>query len=215
MARAEAVRQAGYFDECFFALEDWEWLIRLAEVGPFKHLPVVTAEYVTKVGENSRNNLTLIQMQALYQLVYLIHSDRVTPEVQAARQKFYASKTGRDLMSDMPDMYKFDIQESGGKKIKALQFVQNKDDEIKEECLSRQGNLCRKTSTEDILAAILESDDLMATLQKHESVLDEKLLTLVQANAATAHQENNTELAEGLDALAEYILDVIAHPVSG
>lgn len=43
--RRERLAQAGIFEEALPCLEDWDFFIRLARLGPFVHLPEVTAAY--------------------------------------------------------------------------------------------------------------------------------------------------------------------------
>jgi len=61
----------------------------------------------------------------------------------------------------------------------------------------------------ETLHMLLEADDLEAALEQYVKKLDAALLALVQANVQTAHNENNQELAEGLEALAEYIQSIL------
>lgn len=59
------------------------------------------------------------------------------------------------------------------------------------------------------LAALLEADDLPAALQVHADRLDPAVLALVQQEAEKARISGETELAEGLDGLAEYVRETI------
>lgn len=61
-----------------------------------------------------------------------------------------------------------------------------------------------------ILAMLLESEDLQSALEANGSLLDGDLLALVKQNALFARQNNEIDLAEGLDGLASYIEDVLA-----
>jgi len=59
------------------------------------------------------------------------------------------------------------------------------------------------------LRLLLEADDLPTALEQYADRLDEALLHLVHRNAASARADGNTALAEGLDALAEYIAQML------
>ncbi len=127
MARREALPKAGFFDETMPALEDWEWLIRLSQVGPFLHIPEVTAEYVVRLDGKSRNMLTRGQIQGLYQGIYRKLAAGTTAEVRSAQRKFYALTVGRDLEKDLPEL--FDQNPTGSDKTgQFLQFLLDSDD---------------------------------------------------------------------------------------
>jgi glycosyltransferase involved in cell wall biosynthesis len=64
----------------------------------------------------------------------------------------------------------------------------------------------------ETLNALLNADDLMIALQEHQEVLDDDLLSLVQSNAETARADGDVNLAEGLEALAEYVGRLRLHP---
>lgn len=61
-----------------------------------------------------------------------------------------------------------------------------------------------------VLEMLLESDDLLSSLDTYENLLNEELLTLVKQNALFARQDNESDLAEGLDYLASYIEKILA-----
>lgn len=61
----------------------------------------------------------------------------------------------------------------------------------------------------ETLALLLEADDLPAALETYANRLDADLLDLVRLNARTARQDGSLELAEGLEALAEYVQEVV------
>lgn len=179
-ARREALAQAGPFDARMPALEDWEWLIRLSQAGPFGHLPFVTAEYVVRKGGLSRNMLTPDQIRRLYLRLYTAVAPLSGPAVRAAQRRFYAQMTGRDLAQEAPDLF-------------APQAPP-------------KANLEAASET---LALLLEAEDLPQALEEHADRLDEDLYALVRLNADTARADGQLELAEGLEDLAEYVKGVL------
>jgi hypothetical protein len=62
----------------------------------------------------------------------------------------------------------------------------------------------------DTLFMLLEADDLPAALLEHRNRLDSDLLALVRRDAGAARAEGNGDLAEGLDDLAEYIVETLS-----
>ena len=59
-----------------------------------------------------------------------------------------------------------------------------------------------------ILTDILEAENIMEALKKHEDELDQDLLDLVQASIKNARGSGQEELAQGLENLAQYISSV-------
>jgi hypothetical protein len=79
--------EAGPFDPALEFFEDWEFLIRLAAVEPFYHLPKVTAEYRHFrgssrhiLGERPRQRDDFLNMKAT---VIRRHADRIVPATLA------------------------------------------------------------------------------------------------------------------------------------
>lgn len=176
--RRAALDQAGDFDASMAALEDWEWLTRLARVGDFSHLPITTAEYKVRPRARSRNMLRPAQIRALYVHVYGENRAFASSDVRARQREFYRSMTGRDLEADLPPN------------------------------LAEAPALPLAESAAATLEAILNADDLGAALDARRAELTPELLALVQTNASAARQDGETELAEGLDALGEYIREL-------
>jgi LmbE family N-acetylglucosaminyl deacetylase/glycosyltransferase involved in cell wall biosynthesis len=80
--------QVGPFDPAFPFFEDWDFLIRLAAVAPFHHLPQVTCEYRHfrggghhVLGAAPRGRADFLEMKAR---VLAKHATRLTPELLAA-----------------------------------------------------------------------------------------------------------------------------------
>ncbi|GEM_PF-1543101 len=184
MFRREVMEKANlYFDESMLALEDWEWLIRLALVGPFSHLAFVTNEYVVWKGKKTRNILKPEQIQALYQKVYTKYNHLTTPEIQEAQNNCYHQMTGRSLKEDVPSLFSStpSMPETPLASAKAV----------------------------ETLTLLLQSEDLPAALLSHEKDLDAELLKLVRLNAQTAQADGKQDLAQGLENLATYISNII------
>ena len=104
MIRREAVLEGVWFNEDMKALEDWEWLIRLSDQGPLRHVPFVTAVYEVRHGGDSRNMLKNADIAALYQLIYKQHLGK-TSKVRAAQGRYYHHMTGRLLEQDLPHLF--------------------------------------------------------------------------------------------------------------
>jgi len=104
MIRREVIEAGEYFDEDMEALEDWEWLIRIAGHGPLRHVPIVTAAYEVRHGGTSRNMLSAEQIAALYQHIYQKHMAD-SPMVRAAQGRYYHHMTGRLLEKDLEEVY--------------------------------------------------------------------------------------------------------------
>jgi glycosyltransferase involved in cell wall biosynthesis len=184
MFRREAMEKANlYFDESMPALEDWEWLIRLALVGPFSHLAFVTNEYVVWKGKKTRNILKPEQIQSLYQKVYAKYNHLTSPEIQEAQNNCYYQMTGRYLKEDAPLLFSSvpAVSETPPASAKAV----------------------------ETLTLLLQSEDLPAALLAHEKDLDAELLKMVRLNAQTAQADGKQDLAQGLENLAAYINNVI------
>ncbi len=175
--RREALELAGLFNTQMSALEDWEWLIRLSKVGPFSHIPVVTAEYVVRQGTKSRNILASSEIAALYQYIYNTHAVRSSKGVEQARKQYFHTMTGLNLDAAIPGISE-EINKQDGRAVETLQLL-------------------------------LESEDLVQSLEKNKGRLDSELLELVRANAEAAAVDGNNELAEGLSDLADYIQSLI------
>lgn len=60
-----------------------------------------------------------------------------------------------------------------------------------------------------ILESILNAPDVADAVQEYQSELSPKLISLIQENARQAEQDGDTELADGLDVLSEYIREQI------
>ena len=105
VVRKTAVQQAGGFDRRLAALEDWEWLTRLAQTGPFKHIPVTTAEYVVRADKRSRNILQPDQIYKLYLQIYARNAHLAAPRTLEKCKEVYTKMTGRDLMADLPPVF--------------------------------------------------------------------------------------------------------------
>ncbi len=104
VVRRDAVEQAGHFNEKMTALEDWEWLIRLAMVGGFRHIQLTTAEYTVRQGGGTRNMLSPQQIASLYQQIYSVCAPEVSAETRQRQRDFYRSMTGGDLFVDLPHL---------------------------------------------------------------------------------------------------------------
>jgi tetratricopeptide (TPR) repeat protein len=72
---------------------------------------------------------------------------------------------------------------------------------------SRQGAI--SANAVNTLENLLTSEDLVTTLVEQEEQLDDELLRLVQVNASTARTDGDLDLADGLDALADYVADIL------
>jgi glycosyltransferase involved in cell wall biosynthesis len=128
MARAEAVEEAGLFDAALPALEDWEWLIRLAQAGPFSHLPLVTAEYVVREGGSSRNMLSAGQIQELYLRIYQKHATLASRAARELQRRVYGFKTGRDLSLDAPALFAAPAAAAPSRAQETFRLLLNADD---------------------------------------------------------------------------------------
>lgn len=64
-----------------------------------------------------------------------------------------------------------------------------------------------------LLAEVLESEDPLAALEARRDHLDQAFLALVVREAERARQEGEMELADGLEALAEVVQEMLAVPV--
>lgn len=193
--RREALHIAGVFDEEMNALEDWEWLIRLSRIGPFRHIPITTAEYVVRQGSKSRNILTSPDIASLYNHIYSIHASFASKPVQEAQKRYFQAMTGQVMEAVEPD------EQKNKKPIgKAVEAVESDEQDI----IKKPDGRAVET-----FKLLLDSEDLAQALEKHQDRLDVALLNLVMENANTARQDGNLELAEGLSDLAEYISSVI------
>jgi glycosyltransferase involved in cell wall biosynthesis len=182
--RRAALRQAGFFDPHLPALEDWEWLTRLAQAGPFRHLPFVTAEYVVRHGVKTRNMVSPEMIQALYIRIYSSLEPFTDEQTRAAQRRFYASMTGRELAQDAPGLFNPVLT----------------------------APTLRGDRASETLAMLLEADDLPAALEAHAGRLDNSLVALTRLNAEAARADGDEQLAEGLEDLAAYIAQVIGEP---
>jgi GT2 family glycosyltransferase/glycosyltransferase involved in cell wall biosynthesis len=66
-------------------------------------------------------------------------------------------------------------------------------------------------SAQERLAALLEAEDLPAALEAQRAWLDADLLLVVQRDARSARKSGDSDLADGLDNLAEYIKNILSH----
>jgi GT2 family glycosyltransferase len=78
---------------------------------------------------------------------------------------------------------------------------------IEAEIASRPGS--QEDRAQETLRLILEAGDLRAALELYSERLDEGLLELVRLNARAAQADGDQELAEGLEALAEYVQEAV------
>ena len=69
------------FDAELVALEDWEWLLRMALIADFKHVKKITAEYHINHGLVSRNRLLPSTISDLYTTIYSRYSKYVSERV--------------------------------------------------------------------------------------------------------------------------------------
>ena len=127
MYKKSSLEKVGYFNEDMVALEDWEWMIRLAKTGNFSHIPFATAEYLVRYGEQTRNILKRETIQSLYQDIYRQHTAQTINVVREEQRRFYASVTGCDLKNDAPDLF-FDHDIKFTKARKTLEILLNADD---------------------------------------------------------------------------------------
>jgi glycosyltransferase involved in cell wall biosynthesis len=67
-----------------------------------------------------------------------------------------------------------------------------------------------KPTAAETLERLLAADDLAAALQEQADQLDAELRALVQLNAATARQNGETDLADGLDILVAFLDEHLA-----
>ena len=74
---------------------------------------------------------------------------------------------------------------------------------------STQQNGGVQPATEATLDQLLSSEDLLKALEENQEKLDADLLHLVHSNMSAARDLGEQELAEGLEALADYIKEVI------
>ncbi len=125
--KREALEPTGLFNEQMTALEDWEWLIRLSKVGPFCHIPVVTAEYVVRQGVKSRNILASSEIASLYKQIYSAHSGNSSKRVQEAQKQFYLSMTGGELDALVSSEHE-EINKPDGRAIETLQLLLESED---------------------------------------------------------------------------------------
>jgi GT2 family glycosyltransferase len=65
MHTANSLNVVGHFDETFEVFEDWDLLIRLAQLGPFKHIPRLTCEYRFRFGEIVGDSTLRLREKAL------------------------------------------------------------------------------------------------------------------------------------------------------
>lgn len=117
MFRREVLASVGGFDTGLAALEDWEWLIRLASAGKFVHVPVVTAEYEVKQRGTSRNQLTLETIQKLYLEIYRRHHSLRTSALAEKCSGIYRAMVGRDLRADAPDLFQSEVSARDGRTV--------------------------------------------------------------------------------------------------
>ncbi|WP_287998768.1 glycosyltransferase [Pseudoxanthomonas sp.] len=83
--RALAARVGG-FDERLAALEDWEFLLRLAAHARFVHVPRETVQVRMRVsGDVRRSDQALADYPALYREIYARHPDQGEEQVRAGR----------------------------------------------------------------------------------------------------------------------------------
>ena len=66
-------------------------------------------------------------------------------------------------------------------------------------------------SAAGLLEKLLEAEEITAALNENKDKLSMELVDLVRVNAANAREEDNLELAEGLDNLAEYISEILSN----
>jgi glycosyltransferase involved in cell wall biosynthesis len=193
LARADAVRKVGHFDESLPALEDWEWLIRLSQAGSFSHLPLVTAQYVVRENVASRNILSLRQVRSLYQSIYMKHRSMGSQAARSLQRQVYQLKIGSDLQADLPELF------AAAPAAPALHAPG-----------PAEPPSAGASRAAALLERLLEAEDLLQALQANQDQFDADLLSLVQSNAAAARADGDVDLADGLADLAEYIVAVIA-----
>jgi glycosyltransferase involved in cell wall biosynthesis/Flp pilus assembly protein TadD len=66
-------------------------------------------------------------------------------------------------------------------------------------------------SAAGLLEKLLEAEEIATALNENKDKLSMELVDLVRVNAANAREEDNLELAEGLDNLAEYISEILSN----
>jgi glycosyltransferase involved in cell wall biosynthesis len=71
------------------------------------------------------------------------------------------------------------------------------------------GKQTYELSAREVFQKILNSPDIIRSLQKHESYLDQELLDLVNENKTGAMEKGDHTLANGLENLADYIEEVL------
>lgn len=176
--RREALDLTGLFDEQMTALEDWEWLIRLSKVGPFRHIPVVTAEYIVRQKEKSRNILATEEIAVLYKRIYSAYPECSSKQVQAARRRFYKTMTGREL--DLSDSEERVTAKSNGRAVETLQLLLDSDD-LAQSLIRYEDRL-----DSDLLQLVLENAETARADGNHE--LAEGLSDLAEYIDTLLHQ---------------------------
>ena len=71
-------------------------------------------------------------------------------------------------------------------------------------------NLSHRPKTEELLNRILEADDVAAAVQENHDHLSSALVDLIRNKAQEAKQTGDPDLADGLETLAEYIIDILS-----
>jgi hypothetical protein len=97
MVKKDLIKKAGGFDVHLDLLEDWEWLIRLAQYGKIKHLPLITCEYQVVSGGKSRNIKPREQIASAYYQIYSRYTHLTTDEILIKQKSFFKQMTGSDL----------------------------------------------------------------------------------------------------------------------
>jgi glycosyltransferase involved in cell wall biosynthesis len=97
MTTKEISLKVGGFDETLEALEDWEFLIKCALVGRFKHIKQTTAQYHQNWGLKTRNILSAETKIKLFETIYTRYWKNGNEKVRQERQNVYNMVSGAEL----------------------------------------------------------------------------------------------------------------------
>jgi GT2 family glycosyltransferase len=84
MHEKECIQKVGYFREDFFAHEDWEYWIRMAESYDFLHIPKVTSEFFQRVHNDNMTSTKQAEFNRTRIEIYNSYKDRVADKKEYA-----------------------------------------------------------------------------------------------------------------------------------
>lgn len=168
------------------------------------------AAFKVKAGQTTPKPRTKQAIGLIRQSTQLRKAEELLTALLAAQDLPAALEARRDeLDADLLDVVRQNAEtaRSGGEK-ELAEGLDNLAAYIAEVIEGKTGSTMALPAPEERLAALLAADDLPAALQAQRAWLDDDLLAVVRRDAAAARSSGESELADGLEGLVEYILNI-------